>query len=220
MHKIFIFITTFLLITTSIIASEFASIPPASSQEGYLTYLLINENPFPGEAGYVSVNETKQGMAQILWVINNRLNSIPKGYTEFQIANTNSKTVIGVISAKDQCEGFFINGEGKPEMANRIKERVNYLLEIANSGGVPGNFSDLINYAVTISKNYIVNIDIFAPNLYSNIHKIGSIYVTGDGYSWMTDINHYSPGGDYVFIPNNLNGAVGGNRFFTLKKRD
>lgn len=220
MLKLFVFIGTFFLVNASIFASEFASLPPADTQEGYLAYLLINENPFPGEAGYVSEDETKQGMAQILWVVNNRLNSVPQGYTEFQIANTNSRTVIGIISAKDQCEGFFLNDEGEPDMANRIKERANYLLEIANSGGVPGKFSNLINYAVMISKNYIINVDISAPNFYASIYKIGSINVTGDGYSWMTDVNHYSPGGDYVFIPNNLNGAVGGNRFFTLKKRD
>jgi hypothetical protein len=47
---------------------------------------------------------------------------------------------------------------------------------------------------------------------------VGRIEVTGHAYSWMTDVNNYHPGGNFVSIPSEHEGSLGGNRFFTLKK--
>jgi len=42
--------------------------------------------------------------------------------------------------------------------------------------------------------------------------------VTGRAYSWMTDVDSYHPGGNFVSIPSTDDGSLGGNRFFTLRK--
>jgi hypothetical protein len=34
----------------------------------------------------------------------------------------------------------------------------------------------------------------------------------------MTDLDIYNPGGNFVSIPSANDGALGGNRFFTLRK--
>jgi hypothetical protein len=35
----------------------------------------------------------------------------------------------------------------------------------------------------------------------------------------MTDRDYYNPGGSYLRIPENDDGVLGGNRFFTLRRR-
>jgi len=35
----------------------------------------------------------------------------------------------------------------------------------------------------------------------------------------MTDRDYYKPGGSYLRIPDQYDGVLGGNRFFTLKRR-
>jgi adenine-specific DNA-methyltransferase len=56
-------------------------------------------------------------------------------------------------------------------------------------------------------------------NLFADLRKIGSQRVTGHGYAWMTDARGFDPGGSFVSIPDSDQGALGGNRFFTLEKR-
>lgn len=126
-------------------AADFVTIDPPDSVSGYLARLLINENPFPGERGYTSVEDSKMGMRQVLWVLHNRTHQIPPGYTQAQIASTRSKDILDVITARNQCEGFSRNPAGKPVCAPRVGERLNNLEKIANSGGKPGKFADLLN---------------------------------------------------------------------------
>jgi hypothetical protein len=50
------------------------------------------------------------------------------------------------------------------------------------------------------------------------LKRVGAIEVTGRAYSWMTDVDCYNPGGNFVSIPSSDEGSLGGNRFFTLRK--
>ena len=196
-------------------AAKFVELDSPNTEAGYLAYLLINENPFPSERSYESVEDSKRGMVQVLWVINNRLHEIPAGYTQFQVANTKAKSVIGIITAEGQCEGFYKGKDGNPAFADRVQKRIEYLLKIANSGNKPGKFSELLSYARDLSRNYMNYLRINDIDVFKEVYVINKIKVTGRGYSWMTNRDYYNPGGDYVSIPNTFNGAIGGNRFFT-----
>ena len=215
-----LFVLLLFLMPISLQSSEFVQLDSPDTEAGYLAYLLINENPFPSEKGYESVEDSKTGMVQILWVLNDRLRIIPKGYTQFQIANTKTKSIVGVITAKGQCEGFFLTDDGKPAFAERVQKRITYLLKIANSGGKPGKFAELLNFAKNLSRTYVNFMKIFNPNIFQNIFVINKTKVTGRAYSWMTDKDYYSPGGTFVAIPDSLGGSQGGNRFYTLKQKE
>jgi hypothetical protein len=57
------------------------------------------------------------------------------------------------------------------------------------------------------------------PDRFASLTQFGGIPVTGRAYSWMTDRDYYNPGGSYLRIPTQYDGVLGGNRFFTLKRR-
>jgi len=198
-------------------AADFVKIEAADSTSGYLARLLINENPFPGEHSYLSVADSKLGMRQVLWVLHSRMHQIPQGYTQMQVAATQSKNILDVITARNQCEGFSRNSAGKPVCAARVETRINYLKKIANSGGRPGKFADLLNYGQGLARAYLQG-GLPAADRYAGITEVGRIEVTGRGYSWMTDRHYYRPGGNFVAISDAQDGAPGGNRFFTLRK--
>lgn len=216
----FLLLPVLFFMPIELFAGKFVELDSPNTEAGYLAYLLINENPFPSEKGYQSIEDSKTGMVQILWVLNDRLRIIPKGYTQFQIANTKTNSIVGVITAKNQCEGFYLDSEGKPAFAERVQKRINYLLKIANSGGKPGKFAELLNFAKNLSKTYVNFMKIFNPNIFQNIFVINGIKVTGRAYSWMTDKDYYHPGGTFVAIPDSLGGSQGGNRFYTLKQKE
>lgn len=198
-------------------AGEFASMSAPGTTSGYLARLLINENPFPGERGYVSVEDSKAGMRQVLWVLHGRMHNIPRGYTQVQICSTRSKDILDVITAKNQCEGFFRNKQGQPAMAPRVEARLNNLRSIANKGGKPGRFAELLNYGQGLAAAYVRG-GIEESDRFAGISRVAATPVTGGAYSWMTDKDCYKPGGNFVAIPDSLGGSPGGNRFFTLRK--
>ena len=204
-------------LTAAVQAGEFVTIKPASTDKGYLAQLLINEAPFPGEHGYQSADDTKAAMLSILWVLHSRINYVPAGYTQQQIASSTSKNIIDVITAKNQCEGFFLDAAGKPASAPRVEERLNYLRNIANSGGKPGRFASLLNFGQGLASAYLEN-GISGADRFAGLETVNRIKVTGRAYSWMTDRDIYNPGGNFVTIPDAQNGTLGGNRFFTLRK--
>jgi hypothetical protein len=198
-------------------AGAFVKIPPASTARGYLARLLLNENPFPGERGFVSVEDSKAGMRQVLWVLHGRMHCVPAGYTQSQICSSRSKDILEVITAKRQCEGFFMNENGKPAMAPRVEKRLNYLKGIANKGDKPGKFVELLNYGQGLATAYDSG-GIEEADRFSGISRVNTTLVTGRAYSWMTDMDCYKPGGNFVAIPDAQGGSPGGNRFFTLRK--
>ncbi len=198
----------------------FAQLDAAETTSGYLARLLINEVPFPGERAYESEAESKAAMLQILWVLDSRIHFIPKGYRQTQVAGVKSEDIIDIITGaggRRQCEGFYRDSAGKFKTEPRVEERLNNLLRIANSGGKPGRFAAMLNHAQGLARAYIKG-GIEEADRFAGLTKVGKVDVTGRAYSWMTDINSYHPGGNFVSIPNSDDGALGGNRFFTLRK--
>ncbi len=217
------YIATLLMVLFMVLgvdAGSFATLKPKTSKDGYLARLLINEAPFPGERGWQSESDTKATMLAILWVLHSRIHYIPSGYRQSQIAAVKTTDIIDIITVggeKGQCDGFYRNSSGKFDAVPRVEKRINYLLSIANSGGGPGKFARLMNYAQDLGSIYVKD-GITGVDKFANLTKVEKSYVTGRAYSWMTDKDYYSPGGNFIKIPNGSSGSLGGNRFFTLKK--
>ena len=114
-------------------------------------------------------------------------------------------------------EGFFLDRRGRPAMAPRVTARVANLVRIATQGE-PERFARLLTYAQTLAADYLEGIKP-EPDLYAKITRIPPKQVTGRAYGWMIDQDYYNPGGDFVRIPDQMNGRLGGNRFYTLEKR-
>ena len=210
-----------IVIGTCAAAAPFAQFDRPDSTAGYLARLLVNETPFPGERAYESEADTKGAMLQVLWVLHCRLHFIPKGYTQEQVAGVRSGDIIDVITGtggRRQCEGFYRNAAGQFVTEPRVEERLNNLLQIANSGGKPGRFAALLNYAQGLAQAYVKE-GIEGADRFAGLKRVGSLEVTGRAYSWMTDVDSYHPGGNFVTIPTAEDGSLGGNRFFTLRKQ-
>lgn len=198
-------------------AADFARLEPASSASGYLARLLANESPFPGERGFVSEADTKATMLSILWVLHARMNHVPPGYKQEEIAAIRSQNVIDVITAKNQCEGFSRDAAGNPVAAPRVEARIQNLLKIANSGDKPGRFANLLNFVQGLASAYLAG-GIPGADRFAGLTVVNQVAVTGRAYSWMTGMDYYNPGGNFVTIPDAQQGLLGGNRFFTLRK--
>ena len=199
-------------------AENCAEVDSIEYVSGYLARLLINENPFPGENGYKSVEDSKTGMVQILWVLHSRIHHIPPGYRQEHVANIKSDDIIDVITAQGQCDGFSRDEKGNAVVVRRVEERVKYLLMVANKGSKPGKFAELINFGQGLARSYVEG-GINKADRFAGLEIIQKIMVTGRAYSWMTDKDYYNPGGNFVSIPDSLDGSIGGNRFFTLKRK-
>ena len=194
-------------------------IDPPDSTNGFLARLLINEVPFPGERGYVSESDSKSAMVQILWVLHSRIFLIPPGYRQQHVAGVRSTDIIDIITGtggRRQCEGFYRDEKGNFVTDSRVEERLKYLLKVANSGE-RGRFAELLNYGQGLASAYVRG-GIKEADRFAGLQKVGSVQVTGHAYSWMTDVNNYHPGGNFVSIPSVDEGVLGGNRFFTLRK--
>jgi hypothetical protein len=198
----------------------FAKLDRADTTPGYLARLLINEVPFPGERAYESEANSQAAMLQILWVLHSRIHEIPKGYRQVQVAGVQSQDIIDVITGaggRRQCEGFYRDASGKFVTAPRVEARIENLLKIANNGGKPGRFAALLNYAQGLARAYVKE-GTTGADRYAGLTRVGAVAVTGCAYSWMTDVDSYHPGGNFVSIPSTDDGSLGGNRFFTLRK--
>lgn len=194
------------------------NLAPATETRGYVTRLLINEVPFPGERGWESEADSKDAMRQVLLVLDARLNHIPARYTQRQIATVETDDMITLMTAggvRGQIDGFYLDDSGQPATVPRVQTRIDYLVGIA-SKGKPGTFARLLNHAQALSDAYfarrMAERDIFEP-----LEYVESVPVTGRAYSWMTDVGQFHPGGRFVKIPDYEQGSLGGNRFFTLK---
>jgi hypothetical protein len=208
------------MLGASAAAVPFAELDRPDTTSGYLARLLINEVPFPGERAYESEADSRATMLQILWVLHSRIHLIPQGYRQAQVAGVQSNDIIDVITGaggRRQCEGFYRNAAGRFVTAPRVEERIENLLSIANSGGKPGRFAALLNHAQGLARAYLKE-GIAGADCYAGLTRVGVVVVTGHAYSWMTDVDSYHPGGNFVSIPSIDDGSLGGNRFFTLRK--
>jgi hypothetical protein len=193
---------------------------PPETKEGYLARLLLNEVPFPGESGWVSETDSKAAMLQILWVLQARIEHVPPGYTQKELAATTTRDIVDVITVggvHGQCDGFYRDPQGRPATVPRVQERLDYLLGIANQGE-PGRFARLLAYGQGLAAAYFRG-GIREADRFAKLSAIGEIRVTGRAYSWMQDRDYYDPGGDFVKMDNAQGGSLGGNRFSTLKDR-
>ncbi len=196
------------------------ALPPVATPEGYVCRLLINEVPFPGEKGYRSEADTVAAMNSLLHVLDGRLRNVPPPYRQQQIAAVSTRSITDIITAggvRGQFDGFYRDAAGQPAMVARVTERIANLQTIASQGPA-GKFSRLLNHAATISTLYLRG-GFAEPNLHAALKQVGALPVTGRAYAWMTDEARFRPGGNFVRIPDQDFGALGGNRFFTLRKQ-
>jgi hypothetical protein len=191
-----------------------------STPAGYVSLLLINETPFPGERGFRSEEDSKAAMLALLWVLHCRAAAIPPGYTQKQVAAVDSRNVIDVITAggiKGQVDGFYKDNAGRFVAVPRVHERVNNLVGIANQGQ-PGKIARLLTHARDLARRYFQG----GPpgqDVFAELRRVGAAPVTGRSYAWMTDVRGFDPGGAFVRIPDGDQGSLGGNRFYTLEKK-
>ncbi len=219
MNRLFLYFLLSLLLPAAGSAGNI-KLKPASDPEGYLARLLINETPFPGERGWVSERNTKAAMSSILWVLHSRIQYVPAGYNQYELTAIRSSDIFDVITAggeRGQCDGFYKDSSGALRAVPRVEKRINYLKRIGNDGS-PGKFARLMNFAQDLATSYVSG-SMLKDDLYKELTRISGTPVTGRAYSWMTDMDIYSPGGSYIRIPNADLGALGGNRFFTLETR-
>ncbi|MGC4071147.1 MAG: hypothetical protein QM760_01240 [Nibricoccus sp.] len=156
---------------------------PADTPRGYVARLLINETPFPGENFWVSEEDTCSAQAAIIWVLRNRLNNIPAGYTQWQVAAvTTDENVVGLLTAggvRGQVDGLDADDQGRPVVTERVTERVTYLLATANSGN-PGRFARIINHAQKLADEFTGHTP---PDRFAAIKDVDGIPVTGSAYT-------------------------------------
>ena len=192
-----------------------ATIAPAD----YLAALLINEVPFPGEPAFKSADDSKAAMRAILHTLHNRRAAPPQGYTRWQVAATSSSDLIDIITAFNQMDGFFKDKHDRHAYAPRVAERMDYLRRLAQRDDTP-TLADLLAFAQTLALDFAKGNPPPFPDPFAELTRLppGDIDVTGSCYGWMTDDPAYNPGGNYVRIPDEFGGALGGNRFYTLRK--
>jgi hypothetical protein len=192
----------------------------SSTPAGYLSLLLINEVPFPGEKAFRSEADSRAAMQAVLWVLHSRLHHIPPGYKQKEIADVDARNVLDLITARggsDQVQGFYRDKQGRLRTALRVRQRANYLLSLANQGGAD-TVRRLLLHAQGLARRYFKG-GPSGQDFFVGLERIGDTAVTGRAYAWMTDSDRFHPGGDFVPIPESQFGSLGGNRFYTLEKR-
>jgi hypothetical protein len=207
-----------LLLSSTVHAA--VALPAASSVEGYVCRLLINEVPFPGERSYTSEADTMLAMEGLLRVLDARLRHVPPGYTQQQIAAVRTSDVIDIITAggeKGQFDGFYRDTSGSAVMVPRVTERIDRLLEICGRGQ-PGKFARLLEHAASLARDYSRG-TMSCRDPHADVRVVKGVPATGRAYAWMTDEPQYNPGGNFLRIPDDQEGSLGGNRFFTLRKK-
>ena len=191
--------------------------PAAIAVPDYLAALLINEVPFPGEPAFKNADDSKDAMRAILWTLHNRRAAPPPGYTRWHIAATPSDNLVDVITAFNQMDGFYVARNNRHTYAPRVGERIGYLRRLAQRDDTP-TISTLLEFAETAALNYAQEKPLPFPDPFAKLTMIDEVEVTGSAYGWMMDDLQFHPGGNYVRIPDEHGGGLGGNRFFTLRK--
>ena len=88
-----------IMLASQLVPAANVELDSPSTPAGYLSLLLINEAPFPGERGFRSEEDSKAAMLAVLWVLHCRASAIPAGYTQKQVASVDSRSVLDVITA-------------------------------------------------------------------------------------------------------------------------
>ena len=130
-----------------------------------------------------------------------------------------TSNIIDIITAggeKGQFDGFYRDASGTPTMVPRITERIDNLIQISGRGQ-PGKFARLLDHAAMLAQSYTSGA-LSCSDPHKDVRVVSGISATGRAYSWMTDEPQYNPGGNFLRIPDDQDGSLGGNRFFTLRK--
>lgn len=194
-------------------------LPTVPTAEGFIAHLLVNEVPFPGERSYRSVADSKAAMESILNVLDARLRDVPSPYLQRHVAAVTTDDIIDIIAAggvRGQVDGFYRADNGLPAVVPRVTERTAYLERIANDGA-PGKFAQLLSHATVTASAYVAWVTT-PRDRFASLTVIRGTAVTGRAYSWMTNANHFNPGGNFIRIYDEYGGGLGGNRFFTLRR--
>lgn len=218
MSRNIVFVVLLVMLTGPALASP-VNVPAVTTTEGYVARLLINEVPFPGERSYKSEEDTMAAMEQLLMVLDRRLEQVPTPYSQRQIAATVTDNIIDIITVggeKGQFDGFYRDAQGKPSTVPRVGERYDNLVSIA-SKGQPGKFARLLNHAGEVATEYVKSKE-EPTDRHAPVKVAQGAAATGGAYSWMSDEVRYHPGGNFLRIEDRDQGALGGNRFFTLRK--
>jgi len=101
-------------------------------------------------------------------------------------------------------------------MVPRITQRIDNLLEISGRGQ-PGKFARLLEHAAALARGYTSGA-LSCRDPHKDVRNVNGVAATGRAYAWMTDEPQYNPGGNFLRIPDDQEGSLGGNRFFTLRK--
>lgn len=208
----------FLAGTLAVRANPF-NLPPASTTEGYIARLLINEVTFPGEWGYRSEEDTKAALEQMLLVLDRRLRHVPPPYVQRHVAATTTDDIIDIITVggvRGQFDGFYRDATGRPTAVPRVEKRIGSLVGIANRGQ-PGRFFRLLTHASDLATNYVRH-DSTVNDRHATITTAQGAAATGGSFGWMTDKERFHPGGNFLRIEDHRQGSLGGNRFFTLRR--
>lgn len=96
--------------------------PPAGTQADALQRLFLAETPAPGNVGYTDANAEK-AMTWMLIVLRNRL-----AKASAQVGSEGAKTIIDVLRAKNQFEGF----SSYPILSAKVAGLLSAKLAIAN----------------------------------------------------------------------------------------
>ena len=123
------------------------------------------------------------------------------------------------MTAFNQMEGFFKDDGDRHTFAPRVAERMDYLRRLALRDNTP-TISNLLAFAEAAALDYAEGKPLSFPDPFAALTNLppDSVEVTGMAYGWMTDDPVFHPGGNYVRIPDEFGGALGGNRFYTLRK--
>ncbi len=194
-------------------------VPQASTNEGFIALLLINEVPFPGEWGYRSEADTQAGMEQMLLVLDRRLRRVPPPYRQRHVAAVTTDDIIEIITAggvRGQFDGFFRDANGRPTTVPRVEKRIRNLVRIGNQGE-PGRFFRLLSHATDLSVNYVRSGEL-PHDRHAALTTAQGLPAIGGSFGWMTDKERFHPGGNFLRIEDHQQGSLGGNRFFTLRR--
>jgi hypothetical protein len=185
------------------------TLPDLQTDEGALAHLLLSESLTPFSKDY-DFDQVVRGMKAIRAIVDNRLHHIPAKYPAKDLdadGAANARDIIG----KAKFQGFSLSG-GKLAMTAGVQNRIADTLKQANTGK-PGKFHKHVQAALDVAKGP-------PDDAFKGLKMVGTVAVTGRVYAMFQAAAGGGPGGDFVYIGEANGGLLGGNKFYTLKKRD
>jgi len=185
------------------------ALPDLQTDEGAIAHLLLSESLTPFSKDY-DADQVVRGMKAIRAILDNRLNHVPQKYAAKDVDADGAKTARDVIG-KGKFQGFSQTG-GKIAVSDGVRKRIDDILKQANTGK-PGKFYKHVQAALEVAKSP-------ADDPFKDLKMVGTVAVTGRVYGMYQAAAGGDLGGDFVYIGKDAGGLLGGNKFYTLKKRN